>query len=261
MDMWLSSSSSDNGSRFAKKSNDAYAAVAEVASRSRDMQEGNPQSPLWRIITIFNNCSVRIENSSTKVTVWHHEACKVMPNSYPEWRNFQITPNNQYRFYFLHIFPLTIAFKLNHALFYNLNATMSTFAVKKCLVWLISTMSMSKHFTEKDVKIDTKMSNNVLMSCTKVVLTPPQNWPQNVKKTSWCHARDPHTHTSNPQVRRHFLAPDSDAEIPLPSIQELWLVCNSRHDCFMMLLCLQNIYMQRYNVCCHDDLQWAAQWA
>ena len=30
-----------------------------------------------------NGCEVRIENSFTRVTVRHHETCRVMPNSYP----------------------------------------------------------------------------------------------------------------------------------------------------------------------------------
>ena len=34
-------------------------------------------------IRIFNGCEVQIENSVTRVTVRHHEACRVMPNSYP----------------------------------------------------------------------------------------------------------------------------------------------------------------------------------
>ena len=36
------------------------------------------------IIKIFNGCEVRIENSVTRVTVRHREACRVMPNSYPD---------------------------------------------------------------------------------------------------------------------------------------------------------------------------------
>ena len=32
----------------------------------------------------FNSCELRIENSVTTVTVQHREACRVMPNSYPE---------------------------------------------------------------------------------------------------------------------------------------------------------------------------------
>ena len=35
-------------------------------------------------IRILNGCEVRIENSVMRVTVRHHEACLVMPNSYPE---------------------------------------------------------------------------------------------------------------------------------------------------------------------------------
>ena len=35
-------------------------------------------------IRIFNGCEVLIENSVTRVTVRHHKACRVMPNSYSE---------------------------------------------------------------------------------------------------------------------------------------------------------------------------------
>ena len=35
-----------------------------------------------QIIRIFNGCEVLIENSVMTVTVWHHKACRVMPNSY-----------------------------------------------------------------------------------------------------------------------------------------------------------------------------------
>ena len=62
-------------------------------------------------ISIFNGCDVRIENSVTRVTVRHHEAVRVMRNSYPEWRNFQFESNNHYEFSFLLTFPSTIAFK------------------------------------------------------------------------------------------------------------------------------------------------------
>ena len=36
------------------------------------------------IIRIFNGYELLIENSLTTVTVQHREACRVMPNSYPE---------------------------------------------------------------------------------------------------------------------------------------------------------------------------------
>ena len=34
-------------------------------------------------VRIFNGCEVLIGNSVTRVTVRHHKACRVMPNSYP----------------------------------------------------------------------------------------------------------------------------------------------------------------------------------
>ena len=47
-----------------------------------------------QIIGVFNGCEVRIENSVTRVTVRLHEAYRVMPNTYPEWRNFGFTPKS-----------------------------------------------------------------------------------------------------------------------------------------------------------------------
>ena len=41
-------------------------------------------------IRIFNGCEVLIENSVTRVTVRHPEACPVMPNSYPSDGNFNL---------------------------------------------------------------------------------------------------------------------------------------------------------------------------
>ena len=56
---------------------------------------------IFFIIRIFNGCELRIENSVTTVTVQHREVCRVMPNSYPEWRDFQFAPNNHNGFFFL----------------------------------------------------------------------------------------------------------------------------------------------------------------
>ena len=39
---------------------------------------------IFFIVRIFNGRELRIENSVTIVTVQHREACRVMPNSYPE---------------------------------------------------------------------------------------------------------------------------------------------------------------------------------
>ena len=64
---------------------------------------------------------MRIENPVTRVTTRHHEVCWLMPNSYPEWRDFQFAPHNHYGFFFLYTFPLTSAFKLKYVLFYQFN--------------------------------------------------------------------------------------------------------------------------------------------
>ena len=61
-----------------------------------------------------------------RVTVRQHEACRVMRNSYPEWRNFQFAPNNHYGFFLLHIVPSTIAFRLEYVLFYQTDADLTT---------------------------------------------------------------------------------------------------------------------------------------
>ena len=92
-------------------------------------------------IKIFNGCEMQIDNSVTKLTVRHHEACRMMPNSYPEWWNFQFAPINHYWFFFLHTLPSTIVFKLEYALFYQFYAKICIFSIKKCLVWLLSTTS------------------------------------------------------------------------------------------------------------------------
>ena len=44
----------------------------------------------WKNIRIFNGCEVLIENSVTRVTVRHHEACRVMPNRYPSDGTFNL---------------------------------------------------------------------------------------------------------------------------------------------------------------------------
>ena len=88
---------------------------------------------------IFENIRMLlIENNVTKVTVWHREACRVISNSYPKWRNFQFAPNNHYRFFFKHTLPLTIEFKLEYVLCYQFYAEISTFSIMKCLVRLLS---------------------------------------------------------------------------------------------------------------------------
>ena len=58
-------------------------------------------------ISIFNGCMVWIEKSVMRVTDWHHEACRVMQNSDPEWQIFLSTPYIHDKYFFLHTFWLT----------------------------------------------------------------------------------------------------------------------------------------------------------
>ena len=58
-------------------------------------------------ISIFHECMVWIEKSVTRVTDRHHEACRVMPSSDPEWQIFLSTPYTHDRYFFLHTFWLT----------------------------------------------------------------------------------------------------------------------------------------------------------
>ena len=59
----------------------------------------------------------------------------MIPNSSPEWGNFQCAPNNHYGFFFLHTPPSSTAFKLKCVLLCQFYAKISTFLVKKISVW------------------------------------------------------------------------------------------------------------------------------
>ena len=63
--------------------------------------------PVCKNINIYHGCMVWIEKSVTRVTDRHHEACRVMPNSDPEWQIFLSTPYTHDRYFFLHTFWLT----------------------------------------------------------------------------------------------------------------------------------------------------------
>ena len=138
--------------------------------------------PTINLIRIFNGCEVRIENSVKRVTVRHHEACRVRPNSYPEWRNFQFAPNSHYGFFFLHTFPSTSAFKLEHALFYRFYAKITVFFIKKCSVRLLSKTLTSKTFGGK--------WRQKLMLWRQKLMFWRQHWRYDVKKTTWRHERE-----------------------------------------------------------------------
>ena len=70
-------------------------------------------------IRIFNCCELLIENSVTRVTVWHHEACRVMPNTFPSDGIFNLHRRTImfFLFFFLHTLPSTIAIRLEYCCF------------------------------------------------------------------------------------------------------------------------------------------------
>ena len=71
-------------------------------------------------IKILNDCEVQIEFRHDR-DVRHHEAFRVMPNSYPERRNFQFAPSNHYGFFFLWVhFHRQLHFSLDMCYFINL---------------------------------------------------------------------------------------------------------------------------------------------
>ena len=52
-------------------------------------------------IRIYHECEGRIEKSVPRITIWHHEACRVMKNDDPYWRIFLSYPNTINGFFFL----------------------------------------------------------------------------------------------------------------------------------------------------------------
>ena len=58
-----------------------------------------------------NGCEVRIGNFVTRVTVRHHEACRLMPNSYPEWQYFHFAAKHIMGSFSGILFPSRIVFK------------------------------------------------------------------------------------------------------------------------------------------------------
>ena len=126
-------------------------------------------------LMIFNGCEVRIENSVTRVTVRHHQACRVMPNSYPEWRNFHFLPNSHYGFFFLHTRPSSTAFKLC----YFVNFTLKYLHFWSRQVRFSFYLRRWRHdvwqkMTSKTYIMTSKLASwhqkNVLMSCTRIIL-------------------------------------------------------------------------------------------
>ena len=131
-----------------------------------------------------NGCEVLIENSVTRVTVRHHEACRVMPNSYPSDGIFNLHRRTIMDFFFLHTLPKTVAFRLEYVLFYQFYAKITTFFLQEKLgkapLLIVDVETFGGNWGENDVKtskMTSKRQNDIkiviLTSCTRIVLPPP----------------------------------------------------------------------------------------
>ena len=109
----------------------------------------------------------------------------VISNSFPDLWNFQFALNNHYGFFSCIHFLRQLHFNLDMRCCYQSNAKTSTSAAKKCSVRIPSTTLTSKRLAENDAK------------------------------TSKRHPDVMHASRLTPFCVRHFLAPVSDAEIPV----------------------------------------------
>ena len=57
--------------------------------------------PITYKIRMYHQCEGRIEKSIPRITVWHHEACRVMTNGDPEGWIFLSYPHTNNGFFFL----------------------------------------------------------------------------------------------------------------------------------------------------------------
>ena len=97
--------------------------------------------PLLQTIRTFNSRMVRIENSVTWVTLWHHGAMPSDVEQLSRVTEFSFEPYNHYRFVLFHTVLSTIAFRLEYV-FYQF------YAKKLHFVQLLSYKLMLKHLVE-----------------------------------------------------------------------------------------------------------------
>ena len=121
---------------------------------------------------------MRIENSVTRVTVWHHEtrhhdACRLMWISYPEWRNFQFAPDSHFGLFFLHTPSSSTAF--------NFKPVNLSFYTKISTFFGQEKFGSASTFDVDVVTFGRKLRQKPT-SC--------QNWRRDVKKTFWRDARE-----------------------------------------------------------------------
>ena len=83
---------------------------------------------LVRFLRIYHECEGRIEKFVPRITVWHHEACRVMTNGDPEGWIFLSYPHTNNRLAFLahlirisEILPMDRKSYLTHAILLRLS--------------------------------------------------------------------------------------------------------------------------------------------
>ena len=69
--------------------------------RSQVPQYIEKVNPWVGIIRIYHKCEGKIEKSVLRITIWHHEACRVMTNGDLEGRIFLSYPHTNKGFFFL----------------------------------------------------------------------------------------------------------------------------------------------------------------
>ena len=151
-------------------------------------------------IKIFNGCEVLIDNSVTRVTVRHHEARRVMPNSYPSDGIFNLHRITIMDSFYCIIFLRQLHLDFNICCFINLRYNNYIFRSRKV-----------------------RYGSSLICWRPNVWWKLTWKWCQ-VKMTSksayWRHARES-SYTSH--VRRHFLAPVGFTETPVGYARKRYL--------------------------------------
>ena len=123
------------------------------------------------------SCWLKI--SSERITVRHHEACRVMPNSYPSDGIFNLYRRTIMDPFSCILFLRQLHLDLNMCCFINFTLKWLHFSIKKSSIRLLFFTLKSKRLAETDVKMTWRRQiwrQNVkiviLTSCTRFDLHP-----------------------------------------------------------------------------------------
>ena len=113
-----------------------------------------------------------IENSVTRVTVLHHEACQVMPNSYPSDGIFNLHRRTIMDSFSCILFLRQLHLDLNMCFLYQFYAKITTFFDQEKFstapFLYVDVETFGRNRRENDIKNDVKIV--ILTSCTRAVL-------------------------------------------------------------------------------------------